>query len=240
MKKLKTFLRKNLNPLYRLVQKPYYLLRHLLERHLLGSRLQEKSWSKRPLGPDYTTTTKHPHRQLLINAINQENPFKKLLEIGSGSGPNLQLLAKKFPRAHFIGVDINKEAIKKGQSWANKEGLINIELQVGQAGQLSQFSNKYFDIVVTDATLLYIGPDKIKKVLNEALRLAKKRVFLIELYQETKKLSRYKNGHWIHNFPQIIKTIDPNAEVSTTKIPPDLWGEPWETFGHLISIKPKQ
>ena len=39
----------------------------------------------------------------------------KILEVGCGTGFNLNLLAKRFPNAQLIGVDVSHEMIEKSQ-----------------------------------------------------------------------------------------------------------------------------
>jgi len=153
---------------------------------ILGTKGEEKKWGKRHLGlgsdwgeeekdwvKSYWDFRNHPHRQILVEKISQYSP-STILEIGSNCGPNLYLLSQKFPKAKMVGIDINEEAVKIGNKLFAESGVSNVKLLVNKADELEQFSNKSFDIVFTDALLMYIGSDKIENILKEILRIVKK------------------------------------------------------------------
>ena len=123
------------------------------------------------LQTDFLQDTKHPHRSLLLERISSHAPFSRLLEIGCGCGPNLYLLAKQYPEAELIGIDINPTAVEKGNEFFQKQGLNNVHLITGKSQNLSRFKEKYFDIVLTDAVLIYVTPQDIKSVIQEMMRV---------------------------------------------------------------------
>jgi SAM-dependent methyltransferase len=103
----------------RLVVDFYHRLRHIATI-ILGARFNQLEWRyrhiyKRGWAEGYVHSFSHPHRQLLVEKISANAPFTDVLEIGCATGPNLYLLAKKFPMAHFVGVDINPEGIRLGK-----------------------------------------------------------------------------------------------------------------------------
>src|SRR3989344_5148520 len=85
-------------------------------------RFRSKEWAEKYLSPE---SLNHPHRQFLIDKISKWAPFQSLLEIGCASGPNLYLLAKKYPKTNFYGTEINKGAVKIGNERFSKDGLNN-------------------------------------------------------------------------------------------------------------------
>lgn len=113
----------------------------------------------------------HPHRALLLETISSYAPFSRFLEIGCGYGPNLYLLAKQFPDAEFVGIDINPVAVQKGNEFFREQGFSNVRLSEGKVQDLKSYADKSFDIVLTDAVLIYITPDEITPVVNEILRV---------------------------------------------------------------------
>jgi len=158
---------------YRFVETSYYTLRfRRLKEYLLGTRAQEKYWATRHRrkerkrddlvkgGRDwiksYWDSRDHSHRPFLIEKISKFSPIHSILEIGCNCGPNLYLLAKKFPDAEMIGIDINPIAVQNGNEWFAQEGISNVKLSVGNADELGQFPDKSFDVVFTDAVLIYI------------------------------------------------------------------------------------
>ena len=76
-----------------------------------------------------------------------------VLEIGSNCGPNLYILARRFPDAELKGIDINSDAVQKGNEWFSDEHISNVKLMVGKADDLQQFQDKSFDVVFTDAEI---------------------------------------------------------------------------------------
>jgi len=129
--------------------------------------LYEESWAE-----NYWKSRDHPHRIFLAEKICRFSP-QSVLEIGCASGPNLYQIAKRFPDAKIRGIDINPMAVQKGNEWFQEEGIYNVKLEVGKAQELSRFADKCFDVVFTDAVLIYIPPEEIKNVAKEMLRISR-------------------------------------------------------------------
>jgi SAM-dependent methyltransferase len=128
--------------------------------------LYEENWAE-----NYWKSRDHPHRFFLIEKICKYSPIKSVLEIGCASGPNLYHLAKKFPKADVSGIDINPVAVQKGNEWFRQDGFSNVKLEVGKAQDLKRFADKTFDVVFTDAVLIYMSPGEIKQAIKEMLRI---------------------------------------------------------------------
>lgn len=71
------------------------------------------------------------------------DPFDNVLDVGCGTGPVIELLAKKYPEKHFVGLDITPAMIKVAQS----KGLSNADFLVGDAENLP-FGDESFDAVL--------------------------------------------------------------------------------------------
>lgn len=202
-------------------EKFYWRFRHFVD----------KKWPKSYILPESLT---HPHRKFLIEKITAYFPFENVLEIGCASGPNLYLLAKKFPNTKLYGVDISKEAIKIGEKWLQSQKIKNVFLSANSAENLKRFSDNSMDIIFTDATLIYVGPDKIAEVIKEMLRIAKKAIILNELHSNSPK--SFYNDHWIHNYRLLFKKFIPEEKIKLTKIPENLWSGDWSKYGHIIEV----
>lgn len=63
-----------------------------------------------------------------------------------------------------------------------QEGISNVKLLEGKADTLGEFQDKSFDIVFTNALLIYIGPDEIREVVKEMIRITRKALILMELH----------------------------------------------------------
>ena len=255
---LKHILRK-WSALYWFVETSFHTLRlrHLKEC-LLGTGVREREWATRHLRKErkrddwgtgsgdwiksYRNSTDHPHRQILIDIISQYNP-SNILEIGCNCGPNLYPLVKKFPDAKIIGIDINPLAVQKGNEWLAQEGISNVKLLEGKADELGQFQDKSFDVVFTDAVLIYIGPDKIREVMMGLIRIAHHALILTEWhsFEPEKKdpygLGVYYNGCWKRDYVALLKQFVREEQIRVTKITGDVWPDKnWKRWGGIIEV----
>jgi ubiquinone/menaquinone biosynthesis C-methylase UbiE len=157
---------------------------------------------------------------------------KKVLELGCGEGINLRIISKKNQLIELFGIDINKIAIQSGLSIINKFNL-NIKLTSSNMKNLKMYKNNEFDIVFSDASLMYIGPNNIYKILKEALRVSRSKVFICE--QHTNDKSFY-NDKWVHNYKQIVSKIPSVDLIKVHKIKDDRKGD-WSKFGQIIEVR---
>ena len=248
--------------LYRFIAKgySYTLLRFRYLKYLLsGTKVTEKEWTTRHLRKSererddwgkenndwiesYRDSLHHLHRPFLIEKISKFNP-SSILEIGCNCGPNLHLLAKKFPDAKIIGIDINPMAVQKGNEWLVEEDISNIRLSVGKADELVQFQDKNFDIVFTDAVLIYIGPDKIKEVMKEMIRITRQTLIFMEWHsfesqgKDSYGLGVYEQGIWKRDYVALLKQFVQGEQIHVTKITEDVWPDKnWKELGAVIEV----
>jgi len=242
--------------LYRFVANIYSTLSfiHLMEL-LFGTKVREREWARRHLRKcsdwgneegdwikGYWDSRNHSHRNFLIERICKFSP-SSILEIGCNCGPNLYLLAKKFPDAEIRGIDINPMAVQKGNELFASEGISNVKLSVGKADDLGEFQDKTFDIVFTDAVLIYIGPDKIKKVIQEMLHVVRRALIVVEQHyfesrnEDPHGLGVYRYGRWIRDYIGLLKQFVPEEHISITRITEDIWpDEKWKEMGAIIEV----
>ena len=232
-----------------------------LNEYFLGTRVREKHWATRHLrkgndwnnmehpGEDdewvrsYWDSRNHSHRTLIIERISAYYPFSSILEIGCNCGPNLYLLARKFPDAEIRGIDINTKAVQKGNEWLAQEGISNVKLLVGKADELSQFIDKSFDVVFTDAVLIYIGRDKIKKVIKDMIRITRRALILMEWHcfepqrKDPNGLGVYHCGYWKRDYVALVQQFVPVEHCRVTKISEDIWPDKnWSGVGAVIEV----
>lgn len=239
---------------YNLVKRGYSTFRSMhykLGMRLLGTKLEEKYWATRHLrkGNDwsnkendwvrgYWDSQDHSHRNFLIERICKFSP-SSILEVGCNCGPNLYLLAKKFPDIEIRGIDINSMAVQKGNEWFKQERISNVKLLVGKADELKQFPDKSFDVVFTDAVLIYIGPDKIKKVIEGMLRVTRKSLILLEwhCFNSKSNPAGVYVGLWMRDYVALLKEFVPENKIKVIKMPEELWpDENWQRYGGVIEV----
>ncbi|NQE46622.1 Trans-aconitate 2-methyltransferase [ANME-1 cluster archaeon GoMg2] len=262
MKEQLKHLLKRIPALYRFASRgyTYTMLRYRYMRYLLsGTETMENEWATRHLregererddwgkgGDDwikgYRDSLEHPHRSFLIENISKFNP-SSILEVGCNCGPNLYLLAKKFPDAKIIGIDINPMAVQKGNEWLTQKGVSSVKLSEGKADELSQFQDKSFDVVFTDAVLIYMGPDKIKEVMKEMVRIARHALILVEWHSfepdhtDPYGLGVFHSGNWKRDYVALLKHFIPGEEIYVTKITGDIWPDKnWQDVGAVIEV----
>ena len=192
-----------------------------------------KYWKNRKdCGEDYWNSREHSHRKLVVDAIQELMPAHSLLEVGCNSGPNLKRVSKVYPKMELAGMDVNKEAIELGRVC-----IPNIDLQVGDIrDDLVKFENKSFDVVLSDAVLIYTKPKNIEDIAKHFVRIAKKGIVLIEYFSDS-VLGEIKNSHWARDYSQIFTTIGAK-EVKKKKIPFKDWEDSaWSSIGYVFIIR---
>lgn len=240
------------------MQRIFYLGLEWLETRLFGTRIQEWRWKLKTFGGDASLPNArhaphpaerglgdvqrfHPHRAMLLTALEAYMPSESVLEIGCGRGDNLYLLGVQHPTIVLHGIDINTKAVNATRQRLVQSGFKLGRLSEGRADDLSQCLDKSIDIVFSDAVLLYVGPDKIKKVLNEMARIAKKAVILSEWHSDLLpefNPSRYFDAHWIHNYRALFEGIPSVVKIQIEPIPEEIWGgSGWKEYGSLIEAR---
>lgn len=206
-----------------------------------GTRLQELRWACRAptevvRGFDNLT---HPHRGLIVEHLAGLGPWHSLLEVGSGYGPNLYHLARRFPEADLRGLDINRHSVALGNARLRDAGLERVQLDVGRADDLRRFADGAFDVVLTSALLMYIGPDRIDRAVTEMLRVARRYLVLVEQHRPdevTQGAGRFEAGLWRRDYTALLGRLAPGCAVSVMKVPQDLWNdEGWRQHGYIVT-----
>lgn len=212
---------------------------------LFGTRGREIEWAARPpsSAEGYWSNREHPSKKFLVERIAVFSPISSILEVGCNSGPSLYLLAKRFPLAEIMGIDINTAAVEYGNAQFASEGISNVKLLAGKADELGQFPDKSFDIIFTNSLLMYIGPDKIKQVVKEMIRLSRRALILVEwhCFESQQKdpcgMGIYRHGTWMRDYVALLKQFVQEENIRVTKIPDEVWPDKgWQRFGAVIEV----
>jgi len=210
---------------------------------LFGTRLYERKWEDRVKSKDIVMEDiEHPHRLWLFEQINSFWPFSSILEIGCGYGPNVEILAKKFPTIDIIGFDINPIAVHEGNARLAQLGVEHTHIILGKADDLSQFSDRSIDVVFTDATLLYIGPDKIRQVIAEMRRVSRKALLFVEFHcsghsRNSMDLGFHTRDGWVRDYRKLLNNFFSSDSITLTKITINVWPTGrWPVYGYLIKV----
>lgn len=180
---------------------------------------------------DYKLSINHPHRQLILQALDKFGTFAGLLEVGCGVGANLKLIQDKYPETQMAGVDVNDNCIEEAKKFVPKAIL-----KVGEATSLP-FDDKSFDCILFDAVLIYINPSEISKVISEIDRVVRKFIVLCEWFDEDSTEGIIKDFHWCRNYEKILNNL--GYRVERIKITEENWpSKKWVIHGNIfVGIK---
>ena len=173
-------------------------------------------------------------RNFLFQAISESFPFEAVLEIGSGYGHNLHLLAKELPEVTFYGIDISGRAINKGKKLFEVAKISNVYLEKLDANKLQKYKDKSIDIIFTYATIMYIGFDKIDCLIKEILRITRKSIILCEQYTDQEP---FYNDNWVYNYKKLFNKYIPEEKIEILGLPNEKKNSDWGKFGRIIRIK---
>jgi methyltransferase-like protein/ubiquinone/menaquinone biosynthesis C-methylase UbiE len=79
----------------------------------------------------------------------------RVLELGCASGGNIIPLATRFPKAHFVGIDLSLQHIRAGARRIEFLGLKNIELRHGDLAE-AQFAPNTFDYLICHGVFSWV------------------------------------------------------------------------------------
>lgn len=111
-----------------------------------------------------------------------------VLEIGCGTGRNLAILARKYSRAHFFGLDASAEMLKSAQSKIKSKNLSNVALKTALADDFT-FKNTFelskpFDAAFFSFSISMIPP--WKESIENALENLKSSgsLYIVDFYDQ--------------------------------------------------------
>lgn len=189
-------------------------------------------WAKRKIDWDkhYLQTWNHPHRQLIVWAL-ESFQWTSLWEVGCGPGPNLVRISKEMPGHQLGGCDVNPEAIDLA-----RKTFVGAKFMVNPADDIL-LSDNSVDVVLSDATLIYTGPTKIRKTIKELVRIARSHIVLCEFHGGTwlqRFWLRIRNGYNAYDYIKLLEEAG-CYDVRMVKIPKEYWqGFPWQPWGTIL------
>lgn len=193
-------------------------------------------WARPGWAEDYLTDAglDHPHRRFLFDRIAAHAPFDSVLEVGCASAPNLIGLSRRYPRTRFRGIDISRSAIAAGQRRLAADGIENVSLDVASISTLRGCADQSIDLVLTDAALIYVAPDRIDAVVADLVRIARRSVVLFEYHRDG---GGRVNAHWAHDWRQLLTRHAPHSAITVSRLPPGTWPGSWDDHGHLVEAR---
>src|SRR5262249_44713565 len=145
-------------------------------------------------------------------------PGLKVLDLGCGDGTTALPAAKRG--ADVLGVDIARNLVDAGNKRAQTECLTNCRFQLGDATNLSDISDRSFDLVVSVFGAMFAP--KPFDVAREMVRVSRPG-------------GRIVMGNWIPNDPTLVAQI---LKISSAYSPPPPEGfvspMTWGVESHVV------
>ncbi len=196
-------------------------------------RAQEKK-EKAELGFSSKIPIRGSERATLIETL-LSGDDESFLEVGFGYGQNLHALRDLLGPKNIYALELNEERIN-----ATTSTLEDINFLKANIKKLP-FTTKSVDVVFTSAVLLYLEPKEIEVALKELLRVAKKRVVLLEQSTESGELELeggvVGGSYWVRNYVELLTNESGVQKLVQTKIKNPRWPiESWEAMGVVIEV----
>jgi SAM-dependent methyltransferase len=149
--------------------------------------------------------------------------FDTLLEIGCGSGANLIRIRQNYKDLSIFGIDYNNKAI---DYFNNKFSNLKIF-----ASSMDLFNLKgKFDIILTDACLMYHNKKSLDIIVSKINDIANKAIILCEWHDNNGSFTF--NGHWVHNYKDFYKDCEIH-KLGSEYYAGDIG---WEKYGNIMEV----
>lgn len=172
--------------------------------------------------------------ELLVEALKSVGA-KSVLEVGCGDGNNLALIKTALPDVRVAGVDISDGRIAFAKKYHSEHGN-DVELSVENATGLS-FSTDEFDVVYSLYCLEHL-PVEYPEAIREMLRVAKKKVVLIEPVAEyfgpVQRLYMFAM-EYIRGLPRFLEKE--GIDVESVELLSSAAN--WMNLGAMITLRPE-
>jgi len=124
---------------------------------------------------------------------NMDQTPQSILDVGCGGGLFTIRMAKKYPKARVVGMDINRQAIAfaKQQLATMKNPPNNVVFEWRQEGNLNE-PNKSYDVVMSTLVCHHLDDRQIVEFLSKARQVAKQKVIINDLHRHPVALGLFK------------------------------------------------
>ncbi|MDZ5702127.1 O-linked N-acetylglucosamine transferase family protein [Enterobacter ludwigii] len=117
--------------------------------------------------PYYRVSPETIHAAAVLNHLTTPLPaFARVMEIGCGSATRLIMHAWAHPESIALGIDIDEEAIEKGQKFAAELGCHNVELFAAGLGDLLAADPGELDYIIIHQTFAFLGKSEREALLT--------------------------------------------------------------------------
>lgn len=107
---------------------------------------------------------------------------RSILDVGCGGGHFTIQLAKQFPQAQVVGIDICPEAIEFAQKKLSKKPVKNISFTIPGSAELS-YPPDSFDVVISTLVCHHLNDQQLIDFLKRSYQVAEKYVVINDLHR---------------------------------------------------------
>lgn len=204
------------------VQGYEYWAQRPLEDEQKDWRYDESNWVE-----GYELSAQHPHRKIILQKALALQPIESLLEVGCNVGVNIGILREEIRTLKdnaITGIDASPLAIERAKQLLPAVNFVQGNFTEGIEGQ--------YDLVLSDAVLLYASPDQIGSVMNNLCAASKKAIILVERYANS--TAGEVVGHvWGRDYQKLLEERGFTVEV--TPITEEIWPDSvnWQNYGKI-------
>jgi 2-polyprenyl-3-methyl-5-hydroxy-6-metoxy-1,4-benzoquinol methylase len=106
-------------------------------------------------------------KDILAYCCEDEMKGKRILDFGCGSGASSTILARMFPEAEVVGIDLDDKLLSLAKARGSHFGLTNLSFLCSPSGDKLPDGIGEFDFVVLSAVLEHLYPHERKSILEQ-------------------------------------------------------------------------
>lgn len=95
-----------------------------------------------------------------------------IADLGCGVGSLCLWLAKEYPRATIVGIDVNCDAVRRAEENRNTQGLQNLRFSTGSVMDLP-FADNSLDKIISTQVWEHLSPPMDRRMFEEVFRVLK-------------------------------------------------------------------
>lgn len=179
-----------------------------------------------------------PPRKVIAEAIGALDAAT-VLEVGVHAGANLWAIDQIRVYDLLAGVELSDHVLAAAQSFLGNSLRSPHDLRLGNGKELP-FADRSFDVVLSSIMLSCVGPEYVRNVLAEMVRVSKRYIVLAEPYDVSEQGATvegipdpYPNTtYWVRNYPGLLSKMGhPTRLISIQHI------DEKDRIGHLNSVQ---
>ena len=164
---------------------------------------------------------------------------KTVLEVGSHSGANLWAIDQAASYVLLAGIELSEHVLEASKTLLAGSIKSPYAVQLGN-GKGLPFENGRFDVVLSSIMLSCVGPENVKSVLSEMVRVSNRYIVLAEPFEDSRdaatpqgKPDPYPNTtYWRRNYLGLLQDMGFHVrQVSIQHL------NQQDFIGHLDSIQ---